>query len=156
MARLLLCVAFFALGCVDRPLSIDPFADPNGSGGGANGANGSGANGSGNGHNGSGGPNGNNGPPAARLIAPSSTVTVTSRRPHLRWDMTGVAGAAEVDVCADRACSHTLGTATIDASGSAAAPDADLPPGPVFWRVRTSDTTSATWELFVGQRSAPV
>jgi hypothetical protein len=69
--------------------------------------------------------------------------------------MTGVDGAATVDLCADRACQQRLGSATVDTSGAAAQPDQPLAPGPVFWRVRAGETTSATWELFVGKRSAP-
>jgi hypothetical protein len=50
-----------------------------------------------------------------------------------------------------------VGSATVDNSGAAATPDADLPAAaPLFWRVRAGARTSATWEFFVGHRSAPV
>ncbi len=150
---------FFGLvcaGCADRPLFF-----PGGPNGGGNGNNGNGGNG------GDGGlkpgdpgydpnnPNGNGPPKSPRLIGPLSTATVTSQQPRLRWDMTGVAGAAEVDLCADRACQTARGHATVDGSGAAATPDAALPPGPLFWRVRAGAQVSATWEFFVGHRSAP-
>jgi hypothetical protein len=52
--------------------------------------------------------------------------------------------------------------ATLDADGDSVVPIGDLPPGVVFWRAfaRTGGTVdaepSATWELFVRRRSAPV
>ena len=70
--------------------------------------------------------------------------------------MSGVVGAATVDLCADRACATLVGSATVDGGGAAATPDAELPAGPIFWRVRAGATTSATWEMFVGHGSAPV
>ena len=124
----------------------------NGGGHGGNGGNGGGGSNGGGGGGGLGGA----GAIAPRPIAPPSTATVGSRRPRLRWDMTGVAGAATVDLCADRACATLVGSATVDGSGAAATPDAELPAGVVFWRVRTAAATSATWELFVGHRSAPL
>ncbi len=127
------------------------------SGGGNAGGNGKGG-GSGKGGGGGSGANGGGGgsgasTPAPRLLAPMSTSTVTSPRPHLRWSMQGVVGSASVDVCADRGCTQVIGSATVDGSGAAAQPDAPLPAGVVFWRVRAGATTSATWELFVGHGS---
>jgi len=158
---LLFFVALGGVGCAARGLSI---VGGDASGGGGNGGDGHGGGGNGQGGGGTGGGSGGggsgqgggNGPPSARLVAPLSTVTVTSRRPRLRWDMSGVTAAAAVDLCADRACATIAGTATVDGSGAAATPDADLPAGAIFWRVRTGAQTSATWELFVGHRSAPV
>lgn len=138
-------------GCADRPLYF-PGTAP-GSGGGANGGNGNGTNGSnGNDPNNPNGSNGGMTVPVPRLLKPSSTATVSSRRPRLAWDMTGVSGDASVELCADRACTRSLGTATVDGSGAAAVPDQDLPGGVVFWRVSAPMGTSATWELFVGPR----
>src|SRR3954469_15958093 len=93
-----------AAGCADRPLWL-PGTGP-GAGGGGNGANGMGG---ANGSDGTNGANGGNGdgtpaPPVPRLLRPGSTSTVTSRRPRLAWDMTGVAGPASVSLCADRGC----------------------------------------------------
>ncbi len=159
-----LVVGAACVGCAAGGLPIDGsvhYGDGggNGNGGGGNGGGGSGGKGgAGNGGAGGGGSGGIGGTPAIapRLVAPLSTATVTSQRPRLRWDMTGVVGAATVDLCADRACMKSLGSATVDASGAAATPDANLPAGAVFWRVHTDDATSATWELFVGHASAPV
>jgi hypothetical protein len=102
------------------------------------------------------------GPPAltARLIAPLSTATVTSRRPRLRFTLSG-GGSAEVDLCADRGCQTTLDIpTTIDATATSAVPTADLPAGPVYWRVRSrrgeDRAASAIWQLWVGPKSAPI
>jgi hypothetical protein len=96
----------------------------------------------------------------ARLIAPMSTATVTSRRPRLRFTLSG-GGSAEVDLCADRGCQTKLDIPTmVDAAGTNATPTADLPTGPVYWRVRTvrgaATAASAIWQLWVGPKSAPV
>ena len=69
--------------------------------------------------------------------------------------MTGVDGVAAVDLCGDRVCMLRLGTVTVDKSGSSGVPDAELPAGPVFWRVRAGATMSATWEFFVGSAHVP-
>jgi len=141
-------------GCADRPLWLPgtgPGANANGNGNGNAKGNGN-ANGNGNGNgNGDGGA----AAPVPRLVRPSSTASVSSRRPRLSWDMTGVDGAATVQLCADRDCTKSLGSATVDASGASAVPDQDLPSGPVFWRVGAPAGASATWELFVGKKSAP-
>ncbi len=156
-SRLALLASVLCAGCAARGLPIDGHA----SGGGGSGAQGGGSGGGaagGSGGGASGGSSGGGGgqPARPRLLAPLSTATVSSRRPRLRWDMTGVADAATVDLCHDRACANLAGSATVDASGAAATPDADLPAGPLFWRVRAGAQASATWELFVGPRSAPV
>jgi hypothetical protein len=63
----------------------------------------------------------------------------------------GGGGCAVVDLCSDRSCGTSIGHATVN--GTSAVPDADLPPGVAFWRVRVSDgsstTTSAVWEMVV-------
>jgi hypothetical protein len=91
-------------------------------------------------------------PAMLRLMSPLSTSMVTSRRPTLRWSRAGA--QTSVDLCADRACAGVVGAADIDAGGTSARPAADLPVGPVFWRVRDGALTSATWEFFVGPVSA--
>jgi hypothetical protein len=97
-------------------------------------------------------------PDTPRLIAPVSTSPVSSRRPLLKWVIASGTGSPTVDLCSDPACATMIGTATVDASGAQATPNADLPVGPVFWRVRSvagmQTRTSATWEFFVPARSA--
>jgi hypothetical protein len=84
---------------------------------------------------------------------------VTSRRPRFRWTFDGGGDApAELEICADRACTRVL--ARIGATGTSAVPPADLPPGVVYWRVRISNDLgtlpSPTWEVTIPARSAPV
>lgn len=89
---------------------------------------------------------------AARLIYPLSTSTVTSHRPHVRWQLPLGATNPQLEFCTTRACTQTIGSTTLDA-GMLSGPDAALPAGTVFWRVRTSgaggDATSATWSFTV-------
>ncbi len=99
--------------------------------------------------------------PIPRLLAPLSTSMVTTRRPELRWTLDDADPApAVVEMCADRACHSVL--ATVRTSGTSVTPDADLPPGVVYWRVRVSSgdelgsASSATWEVNVPKRGAPV
>jgi len=99
--------------------------------------------------------------PIPRLLAPLSTSMVTTRRPQLRWTLDGGEPApAAVEICADRACHSVL--ATMRTAGTSATPEAELPPGVVYWRVRVSSgdehgsTSSATWEVNVPKRGAPV
>src|SRR5439155_14565824 len=82
---------------------------------------------------------------APRQIWPPSTSVVTSRRPHLRWDSPD----GDVELCADRFCNQVIGMAP------GGVPDADLPPGVVFWHVIRDGIPSYTWEIFVGARGAP-
>jgi hypothetical protein len=94
-----------------------------------------------------------------RLIAPMSTSTVTLRQPTLRWVLGPGSGTPTVDLCADRACSQPLAiNAPVLGDHVSARPSAPLPPGWVFWRVRVVDAagtlTSATWQMWVGTRSA--
>lgn len=92
-----------------------------------------------------------------QLIAPPSTATSTSRRPQLRWTLP-TAAPVTVRLCRDRAL--TLSCTTIASTTLTASPASELAPGPWFWRVeRSMGSTmlmSATWEFFVGVRSAPV
>jgi hypothetical protein len=101
------------------------------------------------------------GPPAApRLIAPLSTATVTSQRPALRWALAAETDGARVEICRDRACSMKI--TVFDAAGANGAPPDLLPSGVLFWHVfgrragATGTTPSATWEMTVGARSAPI
>lgn len=89
-----------------------------------------------------------------RLIAPASTSTVTQRRPTLHW-VGGTTTSPIIDLCRDRACTQPLAVSVAIAPTltSAKVMD-DLPPGWVFWRVRTGTDTTATWQFFVGQTSA--
>jgi hypothetical protein len=97
---------------------------------------------------------------APRLIAPLSTATVTSQRPTLRWSLAAGTDGAHVQICRDRAC--TVEVTSFDAEGASAAPTTSLPAGLLFWHAygRSAGTTgsqsSATWEMTVGARSAPV
>ncbi len=93
---------------------------------------------------------------AARLLAPLSTSTVTNHQPHVRWELPSGATNPTLEFCTTRTCSQTIGSTTIDASGTSGSPTTDLPVGIVFWRVRTmgpgGDATSATWEFTVQKR----
>jgi hypothetical protein len=96
---------------------------------------------------------------APRPIAPASTSTVTSRRPTLRWVLSGGDGA-RVELCRDRALTQRC--VTFDVVGTSGAPATDLAPGVWFWRLTAQNggvTTRAagpTWQFTVGERSAPI
>jgi hypothetical protein len=97
----------------------------------------------------------------ARLLAPLSTATVTSQRPTLRWALVGGGGTPVVDLCKDRGCTQPLTIATTVGSGNdSATPDAPLPHGWLFWRVRVTlganTTTSPVWQLWVGASGTSV
>jgi hypothetical protein len=93
-----------------------------------------------------------------RLLSPLSTEQVTSQRPNLRWNLNG-GSKGVVDLCGDRACTVVL-QSFASPVGDQAQPATPLPPGPVFWRVRSCSSggpaSSPTWELFVGAKSAAV
>ena len=99
-------------------------------------------------------------PEAPRPLAPLSTSHVTSRRPSLRWALAPGVDGARIELCSDRSCSRVI--ETLSTIGAAATPTADLPIGPVFWRLRgtigsaVGSVSGPTWEFFVGARSAPV
>jgi hypothetical protein len=99
-------------------------------------------------------------PVGLRLVAPLSTSTVTSQQPTLRWILGADKDGAQIDLCADRAC--TSGVVTFTATGTHASPPAALAPGVHFWRARSTsngklgDTWSPVWEFWVGARSTPV
>lgn len=95
---------------------------------------------------------------APRQIAPLSSATVTSQRPTLRWEAPSGTSEARVELCADRACTRSLGV--LDVMGSTARPSSDLSPGVVFWRVRgrsgarAGSRSSPLWFFTVPTRSA--
>jgi len=94
-----------------------------------------------------------------RLIAPLSMSTVTQQSPTFRWALGAGGGAPMVDLCKDRSCTRPLGiTFKVASDNLSAVPEAALPPGWVFWRVRvgsgTQTVSSATWQLWVGKSSA--
>jgi hypothetical protein len=96
-----------------------------------------------------------------RPVAPVSVSFLTSRRPTFRWQLSSGTDGARVEVCADRACTRPV--TSFDATGTRGAPDVDLPPGVVFWRLHGTSAgraagarTSATWETVVPPVSAPV
>jgi hypothetical protein len=95
-----------------------------------------------------------------RPIAPLSTSTVTSRRPTFRWELGASIDGARLELCADRNCASVI--ETLDVTGTSAQPTSELPPGVVFWRLYGRSGTevgaehSPPWEIFVGQRSAPI
>ncbi len=97
---------------------------------------------------------------APRQLVPLSTVTVTSRRPSLRWELASGTDGARVQICSDRACTSV--EQTIDVTGSSATPTTILSPGVHFWRLfgrmgTTVDTVpSPTWEFFVSHHAVTV
>jgi hypothetical protein len=90
--------------------------------------------------------------PPLHPLSPLSTATVMSHRPTLRW--LGGTPDATVDLCRDRGCSQPLGAATTVAAGGSARPDAALPSGVIFWRVRDGSALTPTWQMWVGARDA--
>ncbi|MGF1466419.1 MAG: FG-GAP-like repeat-containing protein [Sandaracinaceae bacterium] len=105
------------------------------------------------------------GPPRVDLVPPRplfppSTSTATSRRPTFRWSPADGTDGARVEVCADRACAETIAAA--DVGGSTWRPEADLPPGLVYWRLTSRSSGSLgrdagpSWPLSLGVSSAPV
>src|SRR5206468_10899500 len=83
-----------------------------------------------------------------------------SHRPMLRWQLAAGTDGAHVEICHDHACTRPI--ATLDVAGTSVVPTDDLPPGVVFWRLRSrtggtiATAMSPTWEFTVGARSAPV
>ncbi len=97
--------------------------------------------------------------PAPRPIAPLSPFRLSSRRPTLRWALaSGVRGAC-VDVCARRSCDTPM--MTLEAIGDRVRTPTELPPGPIFWRLRgiagedVGSATSRVWQFHVRARSSP-
>ena len=98
-------------------------------------------------------------PLAPQLIAPQSMSNVTQQRPMLRWAMPDGVTAPVLELCKDRACMTPLPILIeISRDGLSAAPQAALPPGWVYWRVRATAggqaVSSATWQFCVGWSSA--
>lgn len=94
-----------------------------------------------------------------RLLWPSPTARVATRRPQLRWQIPPGAEGVRVEYCLTRDCASPL--ASEEFLGSTGVPSSDLPAGVVFWRARTvlapaeSETTSATWQLVVPTVAGP-
>lgn len=84
-----------------------------------------------------------------RLLRPRTGVTVSSRRPRLRWYRSDVRVDVRVELCADRGCARVLDR--FDAVGGDAQAPRALPTGVVFWRVlpRSGDAV-ATWSSPTG------
>jgi hypothetical protein len=97
---------------------------------------------------------------APRLVAPLSPHTVTSQTPRLRWALGAGSDGVRVELCRERACTTVVHR--FDATGTSALTPMALAPGAWFWRaVGMQGATagvaySASWEFFVGHRSAPV
>ena len=98
-------------------------------------------------------------PAPPRLVVPLSVTTVARRTPTLRWVLGPGSGEVFVDLCKDRPCAQPLGISTqVAADSRSAVPMSALPPGWVFWRVRTvfgsKTATSATWQFWVGKATS--
>lgn len=94
---------------------------------------------------------------APRPIAPLSLGDVTLRRPTFRWELPDGFDGAEVQLCADRACTRVL--ETFRAAETSGRPTSPLPANSVvFWRLRgiaggtIGTETSATWLFHVPPR----
>jgi hypothetical protein len=93
-----------------------------------------------------------------RPVAPLSGMMMTTRRPTFKWALPTGFDGAHVQICSDRACATVV--ANIIGTTSAQ-PAADLPPGPLFWRLFARSGTheavapSITWEVFIPKVSAP-
>lgn len=90
-------------------------------------------------------------PSTLRPIAPLSTSTVSSQRPTLQWTLPPGVAVAQVQLCRDRACNNVIAMLTGTTSVRPAMP---LPAGWVFWRVRSGQMLSPTWQFWVPSRSA--
>ncbi len=95
---------------------------------------------------------------SARPVAPLSTTTTATRTPTLRWVLPSGTDGAEIELCADRAC--TISIAKIQAKGTSMRLASPLAGRVVFWRLRgvragvVGAHASATWELFTSARDA--
>ncbi|MBZ0118712.1 MAG: VCBS repeat-containing protein, partial [Sandaracinaceae bacterium] len=94
-------------------------------------------------------------PPPPRLVAPLSTSRVTRGDATFRWELAPGTTGAEVEVCADRACTSVV--ATFSVTGSSGAPATPLAPGNYYWRARgrcealTGTGTSPIWQVSVAR-----
>ena len=86
--------------------------------------------------------------PPVRLLAPLSGSINDSMRPLFRWS----GGEGTVEVCRDRACSNVI--ASFGGLAGQARPDAPLPAGMLFWRVRAGGQSTATWEVVIPHRES--
>src|SRR5579871_3115476 len=74
--------------------------------------------------------------PSLDLREPDDAASVATRRPTFRWvaEPAVARGPVTLEVCGDARCDQILYARTL--VGDAAAPEVDLPPGALFWRVR--------------------
>jgi hypothetical protein len=97
---------------------------------------------------------------APRPVAPITAARVTSRRPTLRWALVAGIDSADIELCADRACTRPI--TRFMATGESARVPSELPIGAVFWRMRgirdgiTGEAISPTWYFRVSALNAPV
>jgi hypothetical protein len=98
-------------------------------------------------------------PAPPRLLAPRSTSTVYTSQPTFRSTRALAADATEIELCADRPCTHVL--ARERSTGSNVRFSTPLAPGVFFFRARSvrsgvaSPVASPTWEAFVHPSSPP-
>lgn len=97
-------------------------------------------------------------PIPAQLIYPSSGSFAESKRPLFKWKVASGGGTPTVEICSTRACLSTLSSVTIDGAGTSGRPDAELPRGNIFWRVKTTTALgsaySPIWVLDVPGRES--
>lgn len=82
-----------------------------------------------------------------RLLWPAPGMTVSVRRPSLRFARPSTTGLEVVDLCSDRSCKKPI--FSLSTGSAEVAPAQDLPAGTVFWRVRSGARTTATWSFTV-------
>jgi hypothetical protein len=92
-------------------------------------------------------------PSAPRLVGPLSGSILGGRSPTLSWALPVGVDGAEVEVCADRACSRSL--RRFNVTGTSATLDAPLDRGTWFWRLRSrlagvvNSASSMAWSFEV-------
>jgi len=95
-----------------------------------------------------------------RLLWPTTSHSVTSQRPTLRWVLPDGVTRARVELCDDRACTRRV--TQVEVTGNSWRSPTSLRPGVVFWRVvglsnaGTVVWTSTTWSFAVRRRDTPV
>lgn len=94
-----------------------------------------------------------------RPISPLSTMRTASQRPTLRWSLPEGTLGARLELCLDCECESVL--YRMDIEGRNGRPPARLPPGVVFWRLKSITTDgvgtrwSPTWEFVVSHADRP-
>ncbi len=98
-------------------------------------------------------------PTAPRPTMPPSTSIVSTHRPTFRWVLAPGSDGANVEICADRACTRPL--TSFDGTGTSARPPTGLAPGAWFWRLRgrsgarQGPASSTVWQFWVQVLDAP-